>query len=161
MLYASTRAALSKALGSAHFVDAIFATSKADLTPTAYAAHRASASAPLPLSQAEREMADIREAERQASSGSGATGSYSGIRARKNHVGPIGFAWAPEAEEAVKGLSKGQGNRLVVLVGFLVVFPACIPTERFPTLGSLGCRSSDGKPHAEVLNLNICGPNWL
>ena len=116
MLYASTRGALTKALGSAHFTDTIFATSKADLTPEAYAAHKKHSSAPPPLSRAEREMAEIREAERQASSQGGGTGLYAGTAARRNHVGPVGFVWAPEADEAVRALRSGQGNQLVVLV---------------------------------------------
>ena len=114
MLYAATRSALTKALGSAHFVDTIFATSKADLTPAAYAAHKAQAAAPQPLSRAERDIAEIRKAERSAQGGG--AGSYAGMRARKNHVGPVGFTWAPEAEAAVRTLGGGQGSRLVVLV---------------------------------------------
>ena len=116
MLYASTRNALTKTLGSNHFVDQLFATSKADLTPAAYAAHKASSSAPQPMSRAEREMAEIREAERQASSGG--AGSYQGMRARRTHVGPVGYSWAAEAEEAVRGLGGGEDSRLVVLVSF-------------------------------------------
>src|ERR1700709_560398 len=73
MLYASTRGSLLKSLGSTLFTDSIFATSKADLTPEAYAAHRRHLDAPKPLSTREREMADIRAAE--------ATGTYEGSSA--------------------------------------------------------------------------------
>jgi twinfilin-like protein len=114
MLYASTRNALTKTLGSNHFADTLFATSKADITPEAYAAHKASAAAPQPLSRAEREMAEIREAERQASGGG--ANSYQGMRARKAHVGPVGYSWAADAEEAVRALGGGEDSRLVVLV---------------------------------------------
>ncbi|KAF7311522.1 Protein tyrosine kinase [Mycena kentingensis (nom. inval.)] len=112
MLYASSRATLLKSLGSAYFTDSIFATSKTDITPEAYAAHRRHVTAPQPLSTAEQEMADVRAAERQA----GALGAYQGSRARTTHLGHnIGMGWTEDAENAVKGLSEGDDSVLVVL----------------------------------------------
>lgn len=110
MLYASTRNSLTKSLGSTHFTDSIFATSKADLTPSAYAAHRAHISAPKPLSSREQEMEDVRAAERLA----GGT-SYTGMQARRNH-GAVGLAWPEDVEAAVKELGEGDGDRLLLLV---------------------------------------------
>ncbi|KAI6151090.1 hypothetical protein BKA82DRAFT_15574 [Pisolithus tinctorius] len=112
MLYASTRNSLSKSLGSTVFTDSLFATSKADVTPEGYAAHKRHQAAPQPLSAREQEMADIRAAERQA------TGNvYEGSRARQNHLGDgkVGYKWTPEAEDAVKRLGHGEGNQVVVL----------------------------------------------
>ncbi|KAI6009399.1 hypothetical protein F5J12DRAFT_37253 [Pisolithus orientalis] len=82
MLYASTRNSLSKSLGSTVFTDSLFATSKADVTPEGYAAHKRHQAAPQPLSAREQEMADIKAAERQA-----AGNVYEGSRARQNHLG--------------------------------------------------------------------------
>ncbi|KAJ7739677.1 hypothetical protein DFH07DRAFT_76833 [Mycena maculata] len=111
MLYASTRASLLKTLGSTLFSDSIFATSKADLTPEAYAAHRRHVIAPNPLSASEQEMADVRAAEREA----GGLSVYQGSRARASHIGKtIGMPWTPELEEAVKGLAEGDDSVLVV-----------------------------------------------
>jgi len=113
MLYASTRNALTKSLGSGVFTDSLFATSKADLTPEAYAKHKKHMAAPKPLSAQEQEMADIRAAEREA----GGTG-YEGSSARQNVPGTrVGFNWAPDVEEAVGELGAGEGSRLVVIVG--------------------------------------------
>lgn len=113
MLYASTRNALTKSLGSSVFTDSLFATSKDDLTPDAYAKHKKHMAAPKPLSAQEQEMADIRAAEREAGNA-----SYEGSSARRNHLGAkVGLSWAPEVENAVRELWVGEGSQLVVIVG--------------------------------------------
>lgn len=115
MLYASTRNALTKSLGSTVFTDSLFATSKSDVTPDAYAAHKRHQAAPKPLSAREQEMADIRTAEREASA------TYEGSRARQNHLGnqEVGYTWVEDAREAVGELRAGEGSRLVILVSFV------------------------------------------
>lgn len=114
MLYASTRASLTRSLGASLFTDSLFATSKADLTPESYIAHKKHMAAPKPLSAREQEMADVRAAERDAGAGGG---GYEGSGARQNHLGTgVGLSWAPEVEEAVSELAKGEGNGLVVIV---------------------------------------------
>ncbi|KIM55952.1 hypothetical protein SCLCIDRAFT_1220783 [Scleroderma citrinum Foug A] len=111
MLYASTRNSLTKSLGSTVFTDSIFATSKGDITPEAYAAHKRHLAAPQPMSAREQEIADIRAAEREAGV------VYEGSRAKQNHLGQgtVGYQWSPEAEDAVKRLGDGEGNHVVVL----------------------------------------------
>lgn len=111
MLYAASRNTLMKSLGSNNFTDSLFATSKADLTPDAYASHRAHIAAPKPLSAREKEMADIKAAERADG------GGYEGSRARQNHLGTgVGLNWSQDVEEAVKALGDGDDSRLVVIV---------------------------------------------
>jgi len=112
MLYASTRASLLKSLGSTPFIDAIYATSKSDLTPQAYAAHKKHIAAPKPLSAREQELADVRAAEREAGGG-----GYDGSRARLSHVGTgVGLNWSGEVEEAVVKLGEGEGSEVIVIV---------------------------------------------
>lgn len=112
MLYASTRLSLIKSLGSSLFTDSVFATSKADLTPSAYVAHLRHAAAPTPFSSREQELADLRAAENAAA-------SYEGSRARETHVGTSpGFPWTQEAEDAVVNLARSQEDLLLILVGF-------------------------------------------
>ena len=111
MLYASTRSALTKGLGSTNFPDSLFATSKEDLTPKAYAAHKAHNAAPQPLSAREQEIADARAAERASGV------AYEGSSARRNHVGvSVGMKWSEEAEKAVKSLGEGSDSYLILLV---------------------------------------------
>ncbi|KAJ7197137.1 hypothetical protein GGX14DRAFT_668154 [Mycena pura] len=112
MLYASSRASLLKSLGSSLFSDSIFATSRGDLTPEAYAAHRRHVNAPKPLSASEQETADARAAERQA----GGLSAYQGSRSRTSPIGQtIGMAWAADLEDAVKSLGEGDESVLVIL----------------------------------------------
>ena len=61
-------------------------------------------------------MADVRAAERAAG-----TSSYEGLRAKKSHMGAIGFRWTDEAENAVKALANaGTEPSLVVLVSMRI-----------------------------------------
>jgi len=109
MLYASTRNSLTKALGSAPFKDTLFATSKADISATAYAKHRASLDAPKPMSAREKEMEEIKQAE-------GRSSTYEGSRARVNHVTQeVGLGWPEDIESAVLELGSEGGNKLVVI----------------------------------------------
>ncbi|KAG5340330.1 hypothetical protein C0989_002141 [Termitomyces sp. Mn162] len=108
MLYASTRASLLKALGSTLFTDSLFATSKADLTPEAYAVHRRHINAPKPLSAREQEIADVRAAE--------SGGVYEGSRARVNHIGTgVGFQWSEDLQDAVRHLAQGEQSAIVII----------------------------------------------
>lgn len=118
MLYASSRNNLTKALGSTHFTDNLFATSKADITGDAYKKHRQHLAAPKPMSEREKEMAEVRAAERQA----GGT-TYEGSRARRNHIGQaVGFPLPDDAEAALKALLGDEESRLVILVGSLLLY---------------------------------------
>ena len=109
MLYASSRNNLTKALGSAPFTDSIYATSKADVDAKAYASHRASLAAPKPMTAREKEIEEIKAAESRSA-------TYDGSRARKSHVGKIGFTWTPEVEQAVKELGESDEGRVLILV---------------------------------------------
>ncbi len=122
MLYAATRTTLTKSLGSAHFTDNIFATSKDDISSEAYAKHKRHIAAPPPMSAREKEMEAVKAAEREAGGR-----IYEGSRARQSHVGQgVGLNWTDEAVEAIKELGASEDSRLVVLgrsyVDFLDVF---------------------------------------
>ncbi|EIN07507.1 actin depolymerizing protein [Punctularia strigosozonata HHB-11173 SS5] len=113
MLYASTRASLTKSLGAPHFTDTLFATSKSDLTPSGYAAHLAHLAAPKPMTPREQEAAAVRAAERAAGQD-----DYRGSGARVAHVGgqgAVGLTWHPDAEGAVRRLADVNASRIVVL----------------------------------------------
>ena len=110
MLYASTRSSLTRSLGSAHFPDTLFATSRSDLTPESYDAHRKHMAAPQPLSARERELAEAHEAERRAE-------TYQSSREpRQLHGQTPGMNWSDKAKDAVIQLGKGSEDRLLILV---------------------------------------------
>ncbi|KAF8609999.1 actin depolymerizing protein [Ceratobasidium sp. AG-I] len=103
MLYASTRGALTKALGDQRFKDNIFATSKSDLTPEAYEAHQRHLAAPKPLTARERELEEIRAAERESSS------AYEGSGVRQSIVGSrVGMKWTDEVGDALRNIAPGR-----------------------------------------------------
>ncbi|KZV84427.1 actin depolymerizing protein [Exidia glandulosa HHB12029] len=108
MLYAASRAALSKSLGG--FTDSLFATSKADLTPDAYTAHRRHMSAASPLSAREAEMERLRAAERAAGDES------QGTSGRVSHVGKtVGLAWGDGLKQAAQELAEAQNSKLLII----------------------------------------------
>jgi twinfilin len=110
MLYSSSRNSLIKTLGSTHFKDNIFATSKGDLTPEAYEAHKRHQSAPKPMSAREKEAEATRQAEKEAS-------LVAGSRTPVSHIGQgLPSQWTSEVEEAVKALNESEGGSLVLLV---------------------------------------------
>lgn len=109
MLYASSRAALTKSLGG--FSDSLFATTKADLTPDSYAAHLRHSAAASPLSAREAEMERLRAEERAAGEG-----SYQGTSARASHVGQtVGLAWADELKQAAQELVNADSSKLLLV----------------------------------------------
>ncbi|KAH9857081.1 actin depolymerizing protein [Lenzites betulinus] len=111
MLYAATRTTVTKSLGSAHFKDTIFATSKEDIGAEAYAKHKRHVAAPPPMSAREKEMEAVKAAEREAGGI-----NYEGSRARQSHVAQgVGLKWTDEAVDAIKELGAAEDTRLVVL----------------------------------------------
>jgi len=111
MLYASTRNSVTKTLGATNFVDTIFATSKADLTPAGYAAHKRHLAAPKPMSAKEREMADIKAAEREAGSL-----PYNANAVRQSPFGAgVGLKWSNDVEDAIRNLADATANHLVTV----------------------------------------------
>jgi twinfilin-like protein len=112
MLYASTRNSVTKTLGATNFVDTIFATSKADLTPAGYAAHKRHLAAPKPMSAKEREMADIKAAEREAGSL-----PYNANAVRQSPFGAgVGLKWSNDVQDAIRNLADATENHLVTVV---------------------------------------------
>lgn len=58
-------------------------------------------------------MADIRAAEREATSG-----AYNGAKAVATHIGnSVGLKWAVELQDALKELGDGSDAGLIVVVG--------------------------------------------
>jgi len=132
MIYASTRNSVTKSLGATNFVDTIFATSKEDLTPAGYAAHKRHLAAPKPMSAREKEMAGIKAAEREAGSA-----PYNSGAARKSPFGTgVGLRWSSEVEAAVRDLVDVTGDHLVTMT--------IAPSTETLTLGETTATSVDG-----------------
>jgi twinfilin len=113
MVYSTTRNTLTKSLGSSLFTGSPEVSSRTGFV-SAYNEHIKAKTDKdaAPLNAMEREMADIRAAEREVAGGGGF-----GVSARQNHIGTVvGMKWASEVEEAVRELWEGDGSRLVVIV---------------------------------------------
>ncbi|KAF8919315.1 hypothetical protein CPB85DRAFT_1278538 [Mucidula mucida] len=137
MLYASSRNSLLRSLGSTLFTDTIFATSKADLTPEAYAAHLRSVAAPKPMSEQEKEMATVRAAERKAG---GVTYEASHVRSTPS------WKWDDGVEEALKELDEGEGTGLVVLTVDSKAEGLLIKSTGSPSADELGAALPQDEP---------------
>jgi twinfilin len=130
MLYASTGASLTKALGASYFPSSLFANSKSDLAPGAYTRHLQHLASPVPLSEREKELLAAREAERAAGA------SYEGARAR---VSPLqhskGFKVDSAVDDAVSALRNATE-------GTLVIVNVDIPSETLVLTSSEPCTAA-------------------
>ena len=73
------------------------------------------------MSQREKVLAEMAEAERQAAD------DYQGSNARKNHLSGavVGFTWSSDVEEAFKQLAVEESSKLLVVVSSVLCFTSC------------------------------------
>ncbi|KAM3580875.1 Twinfilin-1 [Umbelopsis sp. WA50703] len=102
MLYASTRTSLTKELGDYRFVDSMWGTDAEEFTLQGYKKHKSHQSAEAPLTQRERELAEIKLAESKQAS------SHMGTTVRKTYAGGVTMPLSSGAESALKELSKSD-----------------------------------------------------
>jgi twinfilin len=120
MLFASTRLTLVRELGSEHFRDTIFTTLAEELTAKGFKKHDAHAALAAPLTEEERSLGAVKQAEQEAGRGTGTKE----IHLSKSFGMPI----AEDALAALKDLSSETGRKLVMLVGSLAAHPMlCCP----------------------------------
>ncbi|KAI9364327.1 hypothetical protein BD770DRAFT_379775 [Pilaira anomala] len=110
MLYASTRATLTRELGDYRFVDNIYGTEKAEFTWDGYKKHLAHKAAEAPLTRREQELVEIKAAEAKTVS------DYQGTTARKSFTPGIAFPLTEHAVEALSQLTKSKEDRSVNFV---------------------------------------------
>ncbi|KAG2173599.1 hypothetical protein INT43_005017, partial [Umbelopsis isabellina] len=102
MLYASSRASLTKELGDYRFVDSMWGTDPEEFTLKGYKKHKSHQSAEAPLTQRERELAEIKLAESKQAS------SHTGTTVRNTYAGGVSMPLSSEAETALKELSQSD-----------------------------------------------------
>ncbi|RKP23058.1 hypothetical protein SYNPS1DRAFT_19207, partial [Syncephalis pseudoplumigaleata] len=108
MLYASTRATLTRELGDARFIDALFGTTREELTLAGYKEHVRHSKAAAPLTEEEEQMARMQISEVAAAS--------IGTGSRRTHVAGVAFPVEASARDALKCLaSAGHADNCVVL----------------------------------------------
>ncbi|KAI8095740.1 hypothetical protein BDF21DRAFT_374090 [Thamnidium elegans] len=105
MLYASTRATLTRELGDYRFVDNIYGTDKSEFTWDGYKKHLAHKAAEAPLTRREQELVEIKAAEAQTVS------DYQGTTTRKSFTPGIAFPLTEKAVEALVQLKQSKEER--------------------------------------------------
>ncbi|KAI9658455.1 MAG: Twinfilin-1 [Alyxoria varia] len=102
MLFASTRLTLVRELGTEHFASTLFVTSKKELTVEGWAKHEAHGSLSAPLTDEEKNLEGIREAEAQESTGTAAR--------RGGHIdgGGLTVTLPEDAVNALERLKRGE-----------------------------------------------------
>ncbi|KAG5941657.1 hypothetical protein E4U53_007377, partial [Claviceps sorghi] len=107
MLFASTRLALVRELGSEHFRETMFANSAEELTGRGFEKHDAHGRLAAPLTEEEQTLGEVKRAEQEAGSGTGS---------REIHLSKS-FAM-PMAEDALAALGElnVEGGRTVVML---------------------------------------------
>lgn len=106
MLFASTRLALVRELGSEHFRETIFVTTAAELTAKGFEKHDAHNKLDAPLTQEEKTLGEVKRAEQEAGAGTGT---------REIHLSKS--LAMPVAEDAIAALKDvGEGGRSVVML---------------------------------------------
>ncbi|KAF9930638.1 Twinfilin-1 [Mortierella alpina] len=98
MIYAATRASLTRDLGDSHFKDSIYGTNKSDFTLEGYKRHRASLAAPKPLTERERQLAEIHANEKTM------VENMKGGAYRKSHAPGMSFPLTDDALAALRKL---------------------------------------------------------
>ncbi|KAF3938163.1 Twinfilin-1 [Dactylella cylindrospora] len=76
MLFASTKNTLVRELGTEHFSETIFATTKAEVTPEGFKKHDAHVAKAAPLTEEESALKGVKEAEAEASRGTTSRASH-------------------------------------------------------------------------------------
>ncbi|KAL1934488.1 hypothetical protein VTP01DRAFT_6670 [Rhizomucor pusillus] len=102
MIYASTRATLTKGLGDGRFTDNLYGTVKDEFTYAGYKKHLAHKNSEAPLTQREKELAEIKAAEAKAAA------DYSGTTARQAFAPRLEYQLKDEVIEALKELKKTE-----------------------------------------------------
>ncbi|KAG0027370.1 Twinfilin-2 [Podila clonocystis] len=151
MIYAATRASLTKDLGDSHFKDSIYGTNLADFTWDGYKKHRASLAAPKPLTDRERQLAEIAANEKIMIE------NMKGASLRKSHAPGMNFPLTDRAVTALKKLvvAKPAPKPVVVASALPKKFssPASTPLPASPVIGS-------EEPKKETAAKNVDDDEW-
>ncbi|KAJ2705401.1 Twinfilin-1 [Coemansia sp. IMI 203386] len=116
MLYASSKASLTKTLGESYFVDEIFGTTKDEFTIDGYRMHRRHVESSAPLTERELEMQRIKDIESSAA-------EAPTMDSRRSHVEERKLNMTDEVKDALNEYAAGSVNFVMLAFDF--------PTESF------------------------------
>ncbi|KAJ3285027.1 Twinfilin-1 [Borealophlyctis nickersoniae] len=107
MLYASTKATLTKELGDSKFVDTLYGTTAGDLTLESYKKHLVHKDAEAPLTERELELQSLKRAE---------SGADISTTSRRSHAQGVAFPISSSATESLEKLKSGSINVVVLCI---------------------------------------------
>ncbi|KAI8458392.1 hypothetical protein BY996DRAFT_4577259 [Phakopsora pachyrhizi] len=121
MIYASTRATLTRQLGDSNFGKTYFATSKDELTPAGYQIHKRSQESASTMTIGERQLEEIRRLEIMDSISTGTQIRSSNLWGQRNDSEPskvfnglggsnanLGLNWSENAYDSLRSWSQGD-----------------------------------------------------
>ncbi|KAI7822286.1 hypothetical protein BX661DRAFT_145996 [Kickxella alabastrina] len=103
MLYASSKASLTKCLGESYFSDEVFGTTMEEFSADGYRQHRRHVESGAPLTEREEEMQRVRDIESSAA-------EVPTMDTRRNHVSGATIALSSDAEQALAEYAAGSVN---------------------------------------------------
>ncbi|KAJ2804279.1 Twinfilin-1 [Coemansia guatemalensis] len=109
MLYASTKASLTKALGESYFVDSMFGTTRKEFSPEGYQQHRRHVESTAPLTEREQEMIRIKDMESSVI-------DAPTMDSRRSHVSQNAYPLQDQAKEAMQNFANGTVNFVLLRV---------------------------------------------
>ncbi|KAF9896503.1 Twinfilin-1 [Lobosporangium transversale] len=157
MIYAATRATLTKDLGDSHFTDSIYGTNKSDFTLDGYKKHRASLNAPKPLTERERQLAEIKENEKIM------VESMKGGAYRKSHAPGMSFPLTEKAIAALKKLAPvtpAAKPSATVAATRKVTSPASTPLPESPVITRENTSSSTTEVKKASETAEVADDEW-
>ncbi|KAJ2318796.1 Twinfilin-1, partial [Coemansia sp. RSA 2681] len=107
MLYASSKAAVTKSLGESYFVDDMFGTTREEFSANGYRQHRRHVESSAPLTEREEEMQRIRQMESSAA-------ETPTMDSRRQHVSGATVAMDDELRQALGEYIRGSTNFVLV-----------------------------------------------
>ncbi|KAJ3040808.1 Toll-like receptor 9 [Rhizophlyctis rosea] len=107
MLYASTKATLTKELGDSKFVDTVYGTSPPEMTFESYQQHLVHKSAEAPLTEREQELQTVKLAE---------SGADIAISSRRAHAQGVNFPISPAATAALQKLKDASDLTVILTI---------------------------------------------
>ncbi|OZJ04115.1 hypothetical protein BZG36_02866 [Bifiguratus adelaidae] len=105
MIYASTRATLKREWGESGLREVVYGTTKEEFSLEGYRLHLKHQKAEAPLTQRERDLAEVKAAETQS-----ASYTPQGTQAKKTYAAGVAFPLSDDAKSALEGLSKTESS---------------------------------------------------
>ncbi|KAJ2139984.1 Twinfilin-1 [Coemansia sp. RSA 353] len=108
MLYAATKATVTRTLGESHFIDTMFGTTQDDFSSAGYKRHRVHAESSAPLTEREQELERIRDDESKVA-------EAPTMDSRRSHARAV-YPLHEDAKRAIREFASGTVNFVLLTI---------------------------------------------